>query len=87
MATVRIPNLALHLTGGRSRLEVDGATVGELLQALEQHYPGIAAILGDRESLAPGVAVAVDGEIRGQQIYHPVNPGSEVLFIPAIFGG
>ena len=87
MATVLIPTLALQLTGGRTRLDVEGSTVGELLQALEQRYPGMAAILGQKDSLAPGVAVAIDGEIRGQQIYHPVNPDSEVLFIPAIFGG
>ena len=44
LATVYIPALLQALTGGRSAVEVEGGTVGEVIDNLERLWPGI----GDR---------------------------------------
>ena len=48
-ATVRVPTTLRTLTAGASEVTVDGATVGEVLSALEAQHPGFAERLLDDE--------------------------------------
>ena len=41
MTTVRIPATLRAATGGEKRVEVDGATVGEAIEALVTVYPAL----------------------------------------------
>lgn len=87
MATVWIPGLMRDLTGGRQTVEVPGATVREIILALDAAFPGCAGRLLDRDgTLQPHVAVAVDGE-QAESLRDPVGSESEVHFLPAISGG
>ncbi|MCS7040625.1 MAG: MoaD/ThiS family protein, partial [Caldilineales bacterium] len=47
MSTVFIPTTLRRLTGNQSRLSIEGATVGEILTALDRTYPGFAERLFD----------------------------------------
>ncbi len=87
MPTVFIPALLQSLTGGKSTLEVEGATVREVLENLERVYPGLSARLLDRGRLRPNISVAVDGRVGSRGLREPVSPSSEVHFITAIAGG
>ena len=89
MATVYIPSLLRDLTDGRDSVVVPGASVREVLQRLEATYPGIQARLceGEGDTLRPGVAVAVDGQLTPLGLLAPLGPQSEVHFLPAISGG
>jgi molybdopterin synthase sulfur carrier subunit len=87
MATVWIPNTAYELTNGKSKLEVEGATVSEVVKNLDLIYPGISSALLQDHSLRPGIIIAVDGIIGNRQLLQAVQPDSEIHFIPAIFGG
>ena len=87
LPTVFIPTLLQTLTGGRSSVEVDGATVRQVIDNLEQAWPGIRERLVDRGKLRPNLSVAVDGEITPMGLLEPVAPSSEVHFIAAIKGG
>ena len=87
MATVRIPPLMQDLTGSQEQVQAQGATVGELLEHLEQRFPGMQDRLCDGDRLKPNIAVAVDGEILSQGLRATVRPESDVQFLPAISGG
>jgi molybdopterin converting factor small subunit len=82
MAVVHIPTLLRRHTGGVGRFELQGTTVGELLDQLEQLHPGIKALL-----LRSNLAVSVDDEISPLGGMESVHPDSEVHFVAAISGG
>jgi molybdopterin converting factor small subunit len=44
---VRIPAQLRHLSGGEGEIQVEGATVGEVLKALDAAHPGFAERLFD----------------------------------------
>lgn len=89
MATVHIPRRLRPLTSGAAQVSTDGASVRQLIDALEAQHPGLKAKLYDaeRDSLARGIAVTVDGITGEQGLLTKVAPDSEVHFLPAIAGG
>ncbi len=87
MATVWIPALLRKFTQGAATVQAEGSTVGELIDNLEQRYPGIKARLLAGEQLKPTIALVVDGETSKQGLRHPVQDSSEVHFVPAVSGG
>ena len=87
MALVFIPSLLQDLTGGNARVTVPGTTVAQVIEHLEQAWPGMADRLVDGTRLRPNLSVAVDGEITPLGLLEPVGPHSEVHFVAAIKGG
>ena len=85
--TVWIPALHRDLTAGLETVQVTGATVGQLVDELEQRFPGIQARLTVEGALRPGIAVAVDGVIVRRGLRQRLDEPSEVHFIPAMSGG
>ena len=87
MATVFIPSLMQKLTGGQQQVEVSGSSVREIINNLEEEYPGIKDRLMDKFRIKPNISVAVDGEVTPIGILEKVGEESEVHFLPAIGGG
>lgn len=87
MAVVWIPPLLRDLTAGQETVTVEGATVRQIIDALDRLYPGMKARLCDEQGLRPGVAVAVDTQVARLGLLQPVAEKSEVHFLPAIAGG
>ena len=88
MATVWIPSLLRNLTGGLAEVSASGSSVREVIDALEQKYPGIKArLLTDEGRLKPNIALVVDGVNSKQGLRHPISATSEVHFVPAMAGG
>jgi len=88
--TVRVPTTLRTLTGGASEVAVDGATVGDVLAALEAQHPGFAErILDDEGGLRRFVNVFVtDDDVRFlEALATPVPDGETVSIIPAVAGG
>lgn len=88
--TVRIPTPLRNLTGEQATVSVDGATVGEVVSALEAAHPGIGErVLAEDGQVRRFVNVFVDDEdIRFQQgLDTPVRDGATVSIIPAVAGG
>jgi molybdopterin converting factor small subunit len=74
------------LAGGRAEHELTGATVLELLRALETRHPGTSGwILDERGRIRRHINVFVGGE-RGAETT-TVRPGDRVEVVPAITGG
>ena len=87
MATVFIPTLMQKLTSGQARVDVQGATVREIVDNLELIYPGMKDRLVDRYKIKPNISVAIDGEVTPIGMLEKVGESSEVHFLPAIGGG
>lgn len=89
-ATVRIPTTLRPMAGGKSEVEVEGATVGEVLEALDAAHPGFAdRLLDDDGNLRKFVNVFVaDDDVRFMDgLQTPVPDGETVAIIPAVAGG
>jgi len=88
VAIVWIPSLLRSLTGGLSEVRASGATVREVIEALEQTHPGLKArLVGEDGRLKPNLALVVDGVNSKQGLRHPVDENTEVHFVPAMSGG
>lgn len=86
MALVFIPTMLQSFTAGTAQVHVGGKTVRDILNALEEHFPGIREHLLQGGDLRPDIAVAVDGEVVFD-LLERVSEDSEVHFIPPISGG
>ena len=87
MARVFIPALLREATEGREWTEAPGATVREVVEALEAAHPGLQGRLVRDGRLLPGLAIAIDGEISALGLAEPTGPDTELQFISAIQGG
>ena len=87
MATVFIPSLMQKLTEGHQKVEVSGANIREIVENLEQEYPGTKERLVDGYKIKPNISVAIDGEVSPLGILEKVKNDSEVHFLPAIGEG
>ena len=87
MATVYIPSLMRGLTGGEEQVTIPGSTVRQIVQNLEERFPGMKERLVDGYRIKPNISVAVDGEVTPLGMLEKVSEDSEVHFLPAIGGG
>lgn len=87
---VRIPTPLRRLTGGASELSVDGTTVQDALDDLENKHPGFRERLYDENGeIRRFVNIYVAGEdirfLKGVET--PVKEGEEISIVPAVAGG
>ena len=87
MAKVRIPQPLQAFTNGEELVHVGGKNVRQIIDELDQLYPGVKEALLDKGKLKPDVAVMLDGRIAQLGLLEPVSEENELLFIPAISGG
>jgi molybdopterin synthase sulfur carrier subunit len=87
MATVFIPSLMQGLTNGEHRVEIEGATVRQIIDNLEASYPGMKERLVENNRVKSNISVAIDGEVTTLGMLGKVGESSEVHFLPAIGGG
>lgn len=87
--TVKIPTQLRAATGGESELEVEGGTVGEVLDAVFDSHEGLRDRITQDGDLRRFVNVYVSGEdIRFQQgLETSIEDGAEVTILPAVAGG
>ena len=87
MATVFIPSLMQKLSDGESRVQIEGATVRQIVNNLDTKYPGFKDRLVEDGRIKGNISVAVDGEITPLGVLEKVGENSEIHFLPAIGGG
>lgn len=87
MAHVILPrSLAAILPGLPRRAEIDGATVAEVVAALDASWPGVAdRLLEPGPAIREHINVFVDGE--RAVLATPVPSGATLHIIPAVAGG
>jgi molybdopterin synthase sulfur carrier subunit len=90
---VRVPTILRTYTGGESDVAVpvgDGATLADVVSALEAAFPGIAGrVVDDTGELRRFVYVYVDDDdVRFTAgLRTPTPDGTKVSVIPAVAGG
>ena len=87
--TVKIPTQLRAATDGEPVATVDGATVGEVLDALYERFAELRSRIAEDGGLRRFVNVYVEGEdirfLSGLET--PVSDGDEVTILPAVAGG
>jgi hypothetical protein len=84
VATARVvftAGFSRRYTGGVREFAIEAKTLGGVIKALDQLFPGLG------ETLEAETAVAIDGEIHEVGYFQPVRPGAEVFFIPKLESG
>jgi molybdopterin converting factor small subunit len=87
---VRIPTQLRTLSGGASEVELDGATVADVLKALDTEHPGFGErLFNDDGTLRRFVNVFVaEEDIRFLEgVDTPVTDGQTLSIVPAVAGG
>jgi MoaD family protein len=87
--TVKIPAQLRGVTEGESEIEVEGATVGEALDAVFDQHAELRERITEDGGLRRFVNVYVSGEdIRFQDgLETKLTEGDEVTILPAVAGG
>lgn len=87
--TVKIPTQLRGATGGEAIVEVDGSTVGEVLDSLYERFGELRERIAEDGGLRRFVNVYVGGEdIRFLDgLDTSVSDGDEVTILPAVAGG
>ncbi len=78
-----------RFTGGQTTALVEGGTVGECLQELEEQFPGLKAQLLDKDGRLKGyVDIYVNkASAYPEELSRPVKEGDEVNILFLIEGG
>jgi sulfur-carrier protein len=88
--TIRIPTQLRDLTGGAGQVEVEAASVGEALKALDAAHAGVAdRLFDDSGGLRRSVNVFLaDEDVRFLEgLATPIAAGQTLSIVPAVAGG
>ena len=87
---VRIPTPLRRMTNGQDKVELDSATLGQLVDGLNATYPGFKErLLDENGDLRYFVNIYLNGEdVRFLQgLDTTTKSGDEVSIVPAVAGG
>ncbi len=89
-ATVRIPTPLRKVTNGEDMASVEGNTMSEVVEALENQFPGLKdRICEPTGELRSFVNVYINGEdirfVDGMS--SSISSGDEISIVPAVAGG
>ncbi|MBO54817.1 MAG: molybdopterin synthase sulfur carrier subunit [Dehalococcoidia bacterium] len=87
MPNVFIPTMLLPVSNGVKQVRVEGRNVRQIINALNDLYPGMSDRLTDGDELKSNLAVSIDGELARLGMLEKVSDMSEIHFVPAIAGG
>ncbi|SUZ48605.1 uncharacterized protein METZ01_LOCUS1459 [marine metagenome] len=75
------------LTAGVKQVDLDARNVRQIIERLEELYPGMKDRLVEDGEIRPNLAIAIDGDVAIMGMLEKVEENSEVHFVPAIGGG
>jgi sulfur-carrier protein len=81
MILVTLSGSLRSAAGGLGTVDVEVATIHQLLLALEKLIPSL------KDHLEQGVAVSIDGQIFRDDWFREILPGAEVFVLPRLAGG
>ena len=87
MVTVFIPPVLRSMTNGTTSIMLPAETVRDVLDGLDDQFPGLRARLCEHNQLRPGLSVAIGSRICGRSLLERIPEGAEVHFLPAVVGG
>ena len=87
MAKILIPTMLQSLTAGVKQVDLDARNVRQVIERLEELYPGMKDRLVEDGEIRPNLAIAINGDVAIMGMLEKVGENSEVHFVPAIGGG
>tara|TARA_B100002049_G_scaffold193629_1_gene150860 strand:+ start:1488 stop:1730 length:243 start_codon:yes stop_codon:yes gene_type:complete len=75
------------LTAGVKQVDLDARNVRQIIERLEELYPGMKDRLVEDGEIRSNLAIAIDGDVAIMGMLEKVEENSEVHFVPAIGGG
>jgi molybdopterin converting factor small subunit len=85
--TVHIPSALRSYTGQKSEVETEGATVADVLSALDRRYPGLRfRIITEQDTIRSHIRIFVN-ETQAQTLETPLRPDDELYVVCALSGG
>ena len=87
MARVFIPFALRKMTGGATDVQIAGATLREVIENLEEMFPGTKERLIEGDRIKPGMEAVVGEQPTREGLRAKVDEDAEVHFIPHIAGG
>ena len=87
---VRIPTPLRRVTNGQDKVEIDGDTLGQIIEAMDSSYPGFKDRLVDEDGeIRYFVNIYLNGEdvrfLQGMDT--TTKTGDELSIVPAVAGG
>ncbi len=87
---VRIPTPLRRVTNGQDKVEMDGDTLGQIIESMDSSYPGFKDRLVDEDGeIRYFVNIYLNGEdvrfLQGMET--TTKTGDEVSIVPAVAGG
>ena len=84
---IRLASLLHSYTGGAKIIEVDAATVGEAIAALDRRFPGLAfRVIDEQGNIRPHMNIFL-GQEAVRDLATAVTVGSEIYIVGALSGG
>lgn len=84
---VLIPSPLRSYTKGRSEVQADGDSLGQLLQDLDARHPGIRfRMIDEQDEIRPHIRIFINTE-RATSLRDSLHAGDEVMIVAALSGG
>jgi molybdopterin converting factor small subunit len=84
---IRVAPLLYSYTGGLKFAEVDAATVGEAIAALDRRFPGVAfRVIDEQQQVRPHINIFL-GEQSVRDLDTPIGAAGEIYIVGALSGG
>ena len=84
---VRLPSPLADYTAHRREVEAEGGTLAELLDDLDQRFPGIRfRVIDEQDAIRPHIKIFVNGK-QARTLAESLSPRDEVLVVAALSGG
>jgi molybdopterin synthase sulfur carrier subunit len=84
---VLFPSPLYSYTHGRSEDRCEGASLAELLDALDSRYPGIRfRMIDEQDRIRPHIRFFVNGAMV-RELSHSLAPSDEVMIVASLSGG
>jgi molybdopterin synthase sulfur carrier subunit len=87
MTQVFIPSQLTAYTGGETRLDASGSTVGGVLEDLDRRYPGLMFRVIDEQDRVRRHMRLFIGQDETRSLSAPLNESDELLIFGALSGG
>jgi len=85
--TVHIPSALRSYTNQQGEVQVEGATLGGVLSALDARYPGFRfRIVTEQDRIRPHIRIFVNDQ-QTQELLSPIGQEDRVYIVCALSGG
>ncbi len=84
---VHIPTPLRSYTAQQGEVQVDGATLADILSALDHRYPGFCfRIITEQDTIRPHIRIFVNEE-QARDLTSPLQPDDHIYIVCALSGG